>query len=88
MGEGSAIEETSRDCRTRAKRTPALPTGDDLSHGHAIFLDFMENTNSGAATSASPTKNITSAAKWRSEIHEDRAKEMSDDRPGTNKKTL
>jgi len=61
---------------------------DDLSDDHSIFLDFMENTNRGAATNARPTKNIHPAAKWRSEIHEDRIKEMSDDRPGTIKKNI
>ena len=49
---------------------------------------FMENTNRGAATSARPTKNIELAAKWRSEIHRDRTKEMNDDRAGTNKKNI
>jgi hypothetical protein len=74
--------------RTWAKRNFASARKDDLSDDHSIFLDFMENTNRGAATSARSTKNIESAAKWRSEIHEDRTKGMSDDRPGTNKKNI
>jgi hypothetical protein len=78
-----------RDCAEPGPRaTSHCSPEDGLSDGRASFLDFMENTNRGAATTANPTKNIELAAKWRSEIQEDRTKEMSDDRPGTNKKNI